>query len=227
MEQKNWASSNFWYLIGAMFLGFILIRFVPVGRFFLLGLIFLLPVVGLVYFIKNRLEKSKDSKASMPEEKKALLLRKEQCDLSILSLKSELENIDNSIAELQGELVKPEAIPITTRQKTEQLLNSFLEEKELRLAKIRFYQSCKEKLEMLDRNHTLTLALKEKVNQLKQLKESHYEDLAEMESLRSDLSFQQGFFESLDQLSLRVLNTESIGDTEVLHKELEKMVDEI
>ncbi|MEZ5059891.1 MAG: hypothetical protein R2879_22890, partial [Saprospiraceae bacterium] len=66
-----------------------------------------------------------------------------------------------------------------------------------------------------------------KVNQLKQLKESHYEDLAEMESLRSDLSFQQGFFESLDQLSLRVLNTESIGDTEVLHKELEKMVDEI
>jgi chromosome segregation ATPase len=226
MEDKNWIGANLWYVLGAMALGFFLIRFIPVGRFFLIGLLFLVPILALGYFLYKRFGTSTLQK-NKNKEQAALADRINQCNTSIHQLKKELRDIDKSLEELYQEISQPEKLPKATVAKTKALIDSFKKEKELRLAKIRFYQSCREKLEMLYRNHDLTLSLKSKMDQLKQLKESHYEELAEMESMRSDLSYQQGFFETFDQLSLRVLNTESISDTELLHKELEKMVDEI
>ncbi|MCB0661571.1 MAG: hypothetical protein KDC24_02435 [Saprospiraceae bacterium] len=225
MEDKNWIGANIWYVIGAMALGFFMIRFVPVGRFLLIALLVLVPIAGLMYFIFQRF--SGNTSNTKGQEQTALSDRIKQCNTSIEQLNKELKAIDNSLEELEKELLQTADLPKATVAKTQALITSFKEEKELRLAKIRFYVACREKLEMLHRNHTLTRSLQSKMEQLKQLKESHYEELAEMESLRSDVNYQQGFFESFDQLSLRVLNTESIRDTELLHKELEKMVDEI
>jgi predicted nucleic acid-binding Zn-ribbon protein len=226
MEDKNWIGANIWYLIGAMALGFLLMRILPVGRLLLVALLFIVPIAVLVYFLYQRFGK-KAVQRKKSKEQAALAERINQCNSSITQLKKELRDIDKSLSELQREIGEPESLPRGTLAKTQSLISSFKKEKELRLAKIRFYQSCREKLEMLYRNHDLTRSLQSKMDQLKKLKESHYEELADMESMRSDLSYQQGFFETFDQLSLRVLNTESISDTELLHEELEKMVDEI
>ena len=49
---------------------------------------------------------------------------------------------------------------------------------------------------MLHRNHALTRALQSKMEQLKQLKESHYEELAEMESSATEQENQVKLFGS-------------------------------
>ena len=70
MEEKNWIGTNIWYVLGAMALGFFMIRFIAVGRFFLIALLIVVPIVAITYFLIQRFSKKAASKGG--EEQKAL-----------------------------------------------------------------------------------------------------------------------------------------------------------
>ena len=210
-------------VVGLLF-AIVLIRF-P----FPANMIALLLMIGLVlgyYYYTVFMEKKRQKEYDATLLGK-LDLQKENCKSKISTLQTEIKSIDSNIQELKSKLdSNPEASP-QARRETEKVIAGFEEEKKLRHSKIDFYKLCESKLNQIFKNHQLTEDLKSKREKLEALKETNIDEVAEMEGMKTYIDYEQEYIETIDTLSLKMLDSRSIENTEVLKLELVEMTKEL
>ena len=59
--------------------------------------------------------------------------------------------------------------------------------------------------------------------ELRKLKENNYDSLADLEEVKSNLEYNQEYVETIDKLSLRMLETNDLDGAETLNLELKEM----
>ena len=212
----------FFFVLGAILI-FLLLRMLLFKPFLLVSVIGTLATVGVVvgwYRNNARQRAAADYRAS---EAGMIETRLDTCRQRIRDNERELHGIEESLTALRGHLRQDgDALP-RTRAETERLLAAYEREAQLRTQRIAFYRECIQKLLRLQRNHALTRRLESEHAKLKQLQERHYDELADLEDMRTSLAYEQRYLETLDALSLRLLESESPRDVAALTRELEQL----
>jgi len=139
----------------------------------------------------------------------------------------EITEIRKSVEELHTRQSKAKDLNPTTIAESEKLIAAFEQEIALRDAKITFYDSCRSKLITLRDNQAMVEELALKQQKLKELQEGHYEELADMEALKYDLSHDTVYLETIEELSLKMLNSRSVNAANELQLELNEMTKEL
>lgn len=171
-----------------------------------------------------------EEKEAAPAESPALRdIRQsiDECVQQLEKLQEDIISIQEEINDMQlqleiGENLRPEAI-VEGRI----LISRFEEQLALRKTKITFYRTCQQKLSNLEANHLMAKKLEEKQRKLQELQENQYEELASMESLKASLEREVMYLQQIDQLSYRMLNSQSLQEAEALKVELVAVTDEL
>ena len=210
-------------IIGAAF-AFVLIRFPFPANMIALFILFTF-LAGYYYYNEYLENKAKDMYANsflgQINEKQI------DCQDKISQLRKELKLIEDNIEDLQ---VKLDANPQATTEaiaETNKLINGFKEEMKLRLSKISFYELALKKFDQIVKNHELTEDLKDKREELEALMENNIEEVADMEGVKTFLDFEKTYIETIDELSLKMLESRSVAKAEALQLELMEMTKEL
>lgn len=210
-----------------------------VALFFLVGLVYrpvlllMLFLVGLSlffggsYFLVMNLGKKKrkeDKTEDVTQDIQTLINR---CEAEHHKHQKEVNDINASIREIERSMDSIEEMHPSNRAESKRILAGFYKELDLRSTKIDFYETCKAKLETLLHNFLFSKKLEEKQSKLKELQEHHHDDLATMESLRSDLEYNKRFLETIETLSLKMLSSNSLDTAQQLKLELKKVTEEL
>ncbi len=188
----------------------------------------LLPVIGIaavasgIYLSIYYLRKKKLEKAYQRTEEGMAAARIQYCEEQIEKNEAELDEIRKNIEELQEQIDSPDISP---RNETEskRLIKAFITESNLRKQKIEFFELCIGKLRRLVHNYKLTQDIARKREKLEKLKENHYDDLAALEELKTELEMSGVYLETIETLSLRMLESTDYDDAKKLQLELEEM----
>jgi hypothetical protein len=215
-----------WIFIGAIVL-LLLTRLLPIFRFFLV-IILVAASVGLIgggiwYFVVKR----RRDRAYATSTEGQIARRIAFCEVEMQRQEEEIEEIQENIEELEAQLASGNEIAPQNQRESESLIRAFRSQLELRRSKIAFYEACTRKLEALLHNHRLTSDLEDKKKRLERFRENNFEELAKLESLRSDLEMETLYLDTIDRLSSRIQDTNTVDDAEILQKELDKMMKEI
>ncbi|MEN0003357.1 MAG: hypothetical protein AAF798_04415 [Bacteroidota bacterium] len=215
---------NWWnWIILAIFL-LVAFRFFVFARMaILIGLA--AAVVGIFGYVAwQALAQRRKAKDSRVKSLNAIQQRIDYCEDQLVQLKAEVAEIKADLRDLQLQKRKNSSTLNTTNKKdTERLLAAFEGELLVRLKKQSFFETCLQKLNRLYANQELSADLAEKQERLRKLQENHYEDLAEMEALRSDMELDVFYLDTIESLSEKMLLTNSSSEAEALQLELEKM----
>lgn len=216
-----------WFLIGLIAV-ILLMRLVPVAFRFLLSTLLVLGIAGFVgwviwYFaVKRRQDKRYAASTEGQIEQRIAF-----CKAEITKQETDIEIIEENIDDLEAQLNGGSEIAPQNRADSEALIRAFRSQLELRSSKITFYEAVMHKLEILLHNQRLASDLEVKKKKLEQLRENNFEELAKLESLRSDVEMETLYLDTIDQLSRRIQDTNTVDDAEILQKELEKMTKEL
>jgi len=201
----------------------ILLRVHPLS--FMILLLSAFVIGSIFYFLKSRSDqKEADRYANTTEGRVAKRL--ENCKKELAVHLKEVYEIQQEITELRQSLKSPSLNP-ETRKESERLLKDFKTELSLRKTKVEFYETCQQKLSTLLDNQKMTTKLADKRKKLNQLRERNYEDLAQMEGMKSEMEDDQYYLDSIDRLSLRVLKSDSVNSAETLQLELKEITMEL
>jgi chromosome segregation ATPase len=214
--------------LGAIIL-LVLIR-LPIFRLFFWWIIPLLILGALGYFIYLGVESLRSRRRREAFEKTTAgrtYAKLEECRQLYQKNEDEIRDIRTNIRELKDKISDTYHISSHYEQKSKELLAGFQSELNLRQAKAGFYQSCIRKLESLLHNYQLADELERKKKQLRRLQENNYEELAKLEEIKSDLEMDSTYLETIDELSLRMLESDTVDDAEHLRLELEEMTREL
>lgn len=201
----------------------ILLRIHPLG--FMIILLAALVIGCIYYFLKNSNDKKEADRYAKTTEGR-VAQRLENCKKELTAHQKEIADINQDIFELQQSL-KSKNLNSDTRRESERLLNDFRTELNLRQTKVEFYQTCQQKLTTLLDNQKMTNQLASKRKKLNQLRERNYEDLAQMEGMKSEMEDDQFYLDSIDRLSLRILESDSVNSAETLQLELREITKEL
>jgi len=221
-QEQNWNKKPL--RIALIVVGVILlIRFAGPLRFMLLTLIILGTIGFLGYllyeFIRQQREKRK-ARGSLPAGvSERIELAREQ----IKRHREEAQKIRKNLRELRQQERQSDELNIKNRTDIQYLIREFEAELKLRDAKISFYRTAEHKLQRLLHNHQLSLTLAEKEEELRRLKEHHYDDLADMEEMRSDMELETLYLDTIDELSGKISDNLSLEHVEHLQDQLEEM----
>jgi len=149
------------------------------------------------------------------------------CKKQIAAIKKERAEIESNIASLETKLQSVLEISPQTRKESERLVQEFQNELDLRNTKLQFYESCMLKLKSLRHNFQLSKEINKKQETLKRLRESNQEDIADFEELKTALEFEQSYLNTIDELSLKMLDSNSLQDAKALQLELETITKEL
>ena len=220
MKGKHWTEWLLYTMLGV-------VAFILLARFrFLLLIAIGLGVLGiLLYLSAQYLLDRRQEQAYARTTEGQFEQRIERCQEAVEDLTAEREDLQQRIEQLQQQLT-PDLSP-HLQQETESLIAGFRQELRLRETKIAFYGKLKEKLLLLLRQHRVQQALSENKKALEALQDKHYDDLADMESLRWDIERESLTLETIQELSHRMDNSHELDDALHLQKELEKMTREL
>lgn len=215
-----------WILIGVIVL-ILLMRVAPVFRFFL-GTFLILAAVGLIgaaiwYFAVKRRRDKRYAQSTEGQIEQRIAF----CKGEITKQEADIDLIEENISDLESQLNGGNEIAPQNQKESESLIRAFRAQLELRRSKITFYEAVMRKLEILLHNQRLASDLEIKKKKLEQLRENNFEELAKLESLRSDVELETLYLDTIDQLSRRIQDTNTVDDAEILQKELEKMTKEL
>ena len=203
---------------------FLLMRINRVAFLIVLGIMLL---ATLVVYVNRQIRQKRDAAAFARSSEGVILTQINTCAAHIERLKSEILEIRQNITELKEQVRQTEGIKTNTRTKTEKLILAFENELKLRNLKQTFYKDCQQKLQTLLKNHRLMNELENKQQKLKNLQEARYEELADMEAVRSNLEYEQHFLETVETLSLRMLSSDSADKAEALQIELDNVSEDL
>ncbi len=217
-----------WYILAALAIAF-LFTAILFRRLFYLLIIFagVFAVLGSVYFLFKFLwDLSKKNEIYLSIEgdlERQFSQSKEQ----IAKNKTEIVEIQKAIDELESSLDNKLELLEKNRQKSKKILAGFYKELELRRAKIDFYETCQSKLETLNYNHNFSQELVLKQKKLNELQEDHFEDIASMETFKADLEYNKHYMETIETLSLKMLESTSLDSAQRLQSELKEITKEL
>lgn len=216
-------TSKILLLIGTAVGLLVLFRF----SFFLLrfALLFIFLIVVALYL--KQLWQEKQAEEILDETEKSILEKLNYSKNQIEKIQQEQQKIQADIENIQAELNNEAAISPNIRRESERLLNEFEQENNLRKTKLSFYENCIIELEKLLNNYRLSKALEQKQANLKQLRENNLEDIADLEAFKTAIEFESRYLATIDELSLKMLDSHSLQDAQSLRLELEKMTDEL
>lgn len=215
------SSNNNWliYVLLGLVSFFVLFRLMIIFRFILFIALGFGAIFGTIYLIRDY-KKRKAYNASIEGQIDSKLYF---CQEMISKNKLELVEIDRNFKELKLQMRNEDELESDTWKELQRLTAGFAAEKKLRQTKINFFRACMNKLERLKKNHEIARDLERRQSKLKTLREGQLEELAEMESLRSDLAYDQAYLETIDQLSLRLLDSQSPEQAIAIQRELENI----
>ncbi len=217
-----------WYIIAALAVAFLLIALLFRRLLYILLILggFMI-VIGLAFFLLKFLwnfGKKEDIDYSVEASlDRQFAQSKEQINKN----KNDLKEIQKAIDDLESSLDNKLELLEKNREKSKRILAGFYKELELRKAKIEFYQICQTKLETLNYNHNISLELASKQKKLSELQEDHFDDIANMETFKTDLEYNKHFMETIETLSLRMLQSNSLDSAQQLQLELKEITKEI
>ncbi len=201
----------------------ILLRVHPLG--FMILLLATLVIGTIYYFLKNSSDKKEADRYAKTTEGR-VAQRLDNCKKELAVHLKEVADIQQDIMELRQSLKSTNLNP-ETRKESERLLKDFKTELNLRQTKVEFYETCQQKLSTLLDNQRMTNKLADKRKKLNQLRERNYEDLAQMEGMKSEMEDDQFYLDSIDRLSLRILESDSVNSAETLQMELREITKEL
>jgi len=225
--EKNSQNNFFLLAIGLAIAAVFLLIF---GR--VLGRIAFLIVTVLVlfYFIYQITELLKLKRTENAYEKShASKIDKkiDYCQRQIETNENEIKVINSDIKELNESLNSYHEVNAANETEAKKLITAFEKERDLRQVKIDFFRACVKKLGTLLHNHQLTEKLFAKKENLQKLKEKNLDDIANFETVKSDIAYEEGYLNTIDELSLRMYKSESIPDAELVKTELELLTKEL
>lgn len=204
-------------------LGFI---FRQVAFIFFMGLM-LAMFLGSIFFIVKHFRDAKKEEEFKNSMEGSIRQNLELCDEQIVKNNKEVLEIKENIYDLQEKLEVKSMINENTVRESELLISDFERELDLRNAKLAFYKICKEKIHNIHFNQTLADEVANKRERLKQLQENHFEDLADMEKLRSDVDYAKTYIDTITNLSIRMSQSTSLSSAQELHNELKLIAEEL
>lgn len=211
-----------------VFFGVLLIGFMARSVAFIF---FMLVTVALficgVFYLISQYQKSGEKKIFEDSVDGTIHQNLKLCEEQILRNERESEEIERNISDIRDKLNTNVSIHENTKKDSEALIKGFERELELREAKLDFYMSCREKLQTIQYNKELANDLKRKKDKLQELQEDHFEDLAEMEKLRSDMEYDRTYIDTINDLSRRMTESTTLDSAQALFKELKLITKEL
>lgn len=224
MKQKN----QTWTIIAVIAAAFLLVAVIYRPLFFSLMIVAgIMIILGSIFFLINylwNLRKKDDFQTSVDD---SLDRQFSICTEQIQKNNREIKDIRKNIKDLESSLDQDLELMDNYRQESKRILAGFYKELDLRKAKIDFYQTCKVKLETLQYNHNFSEKLAQKQRKLNELQEEHYEDLANMETFKTTLEYNKHYMETIETLSLRMLESNSLDSAQQLQLELKEITKEL
>jgi hypothetical protein len=212
-----------YFFFAVLVLGFI---FRQVAFIFFMGLM-LAMFLGSIFFIVKHFRDAKKEEEFKNSMEGSIRQNLELCDEQIVKNNKEVLEIKENIYDLQEKLEVKSMINENTVRESELLISDFERELDLRNAKLAFYKICKEKIHNIHFNQTLADEVANKRERLKQLQENHFEDLADMEKLRSDVDYAKTYIDTITNLSIRMSQSTSLSSAQELHNELKLIAEEL
>lgn len=145
------------------------------------------------------------------------------CRQELEDSQREIERIQNHIEEIQSYQSADTALGEKNTQEQRQLLRGFQSELKLRHAKASFYRRCIQKLQHMLHNQEVAESLASKKEELRRLQEERYEDIADLEELKSTIEMDTLHLKTIDELSSRMLESNTLDHALSLKNELEQM----
>ncbi len=216
------------YVIVGVLLLVVMLRFMVAFRFVLFAVLTLGGLGFGAYWLYQYLQKRKKERKFRGTTEGRITARLEECRNLLQENKEEMEDIRQNIQELETEQRKYDTKLATKNWKDlQELIGGFKAELELRKSKMQFYQRCIEKLDQMLANHRLAKALEAKRNKLESMQDEHYESLAKLEELKSDVELDVFYLDTIENLSQRMLTSSTVDDALQLKQELEEMTREL
>lgn len=206
-----------------LLLGFI---FRQVAFLFFMGLM-LAMFLGSIFFIIKHFRDAKKEEEFKNTMEGSIRKNLELCEEQIAKNKQEVLEIKENIYDLKEKLEVKSMINENTIRESEYLISGFERELDLRNAKLDFYKICQEKIHNIHFNQTLANDVANKRERLKQLQEDHFEDLADMEKLRSDVDYTKTYIDTISNLSIRMAQSTSLSTAKELQAELKLITQEL
>ena len=212
-------------LIGVMSL--LAVRLLFVNRF----VFFALLVLTGGYFLFDHVRRERRRRVEARKSGKTLsgqvAKRRRHIRQEIQQMREQIREIDGNIEELMDQLRLGRDLPETTRVETKRMVAAFEQQRALRVTKRDFFQLADQKLATLERNHQLLHTLARKREELRNLQESNFDSVADLEELKENMRYDQTFLETIDRLSTRLLSSANVSDAEGIRRELERMTKEL
>jgi len=204
-------------------------RMLPFLRFFILFFLLFIVVGIAIYLLVQFINSQKESYEYNHSTEGRISERLAYCKEKIQETNIEIQIIRKDIKDLEKTALKAAEEHVSEEKKAEvdKLLTSFRSELELRNAKLSFFRSCIEKLDDLLYNEQLSSKLEQKKEHLEKLKEDHYEDLAGLEELKSDVEMEVLYLDTIEKLSLKMEESLSLDEAKELSLELEEMTKDL
>lgn len=227
MTSKNNSFQYFSFIVLGVLAVALLLRYLPaLARF--LPWILLLGILGWGTFVLfDYFAKMQKRKAYANSIEGTVAKKLKQCRTEIANIQKEKLTVEKDIQELEEQLRASQNISAPTIQETKRLIAAFRKELDLRNTKIEFYQTCINKLQALLHNHQLSKNLEVKQEKLKQLREKNQDDIVDFEELKNTLTFEQTYISTIDELSYRMLESNSLQDAQAVQLELENITQEL
>jgi uncharacterized protein HemX len=188
----------------------------------LIGLMIAGLGVGLYTLWNYYQNRRKAQKRALTVEGKAEV-KIQHCDEQIEKNEKEAEQVKKSLIDLRKQMSEAESLSERKQAEATRLIGAFESELKLRQAKIAFFRAAREKLVQIQRSKMLDETISSKEEELRLLKEGHYEDLADMEALRSDMEMETLYLDTIDSLTVKTNQSKSMESVQSLQRELEEM----
>lgn len=223
MKQKDPGGLRIIYVLGLLLAALIASRFLMAfGRVFLLLGSLVLLGAGL-YYLVHFIRKTRARRQYEKSPEGVIEGRVDYCLEEIGKNKRAMEDIRQNISDLEEKLRLATQAGEESKQHTRRLIQDFRSELKLREAKIIFLETCIKKLQVILHNYALGKAFAAKKAELQILREQNFEEIAGLEELRSDIEYDRTYLETIDHLSNRLINTQSLETVHALRRELEEM----
>jgi len=204
-------------IVGAVALITLFIR-TPIFLIFSVFMFALL--IGLIFYMIHKGIDFKKHQAMKNTVEGRINQYQQECDKQIGRHQAELEEIQKNIKEIETKLMNASELKEETKRESQRIIDGFKTELKLRNTKLNFYTTCKRKLRAILDNHKLAEDLVKKQEKLNELQERNYDDLAAMESLKTEVVLDSFYVDSIEELSLKMLDINSLESAEALQLEL-------
>lgn len=216
----NKTANRRWLIIGIIV--FVALMLTPF-RIILLRSLPFIAVGALLYWFGIQIWEYIQEQRFLNSIEGSIQQKLDECHTQIEAIKAEKAEIEQDIKELQTKIDNTQDIATSTWKESLRLINEFKQELDLRNTKLRFYQTCIQKLNSLLQNHQFAKEVNKKQESLKQLREKNQDDIADLEAFKNNLELEKNYLETLDDLSFRMLGSTSLQDAKAVQKELDNI----